>query len=498
MTQGRKTNGPDIHVGVIGCGYWGSKHVRVLSSISGVSVSLIDRDQGRREALEAEYPISRSVSELDDVLGELDAVVIATPPSGHHPLAKACLEAGVHALVEKPLTTNVADANELIRLADDAGLVLMVGHTFEFNPAVWALAETVRSPEFGRVRYVDSARLNLGLYQPDVDVLWDLAPHDISILNHVLGSRPTSVNAWPMHLMAEKADVAYLALRYDDIDVGACIHVSWLDPMKVRRTTVIGENAMAVYDDVNAEERLRVYDKGVAPLEHPANGSAVPLTYRNGDIISPFIDFKEPLQLELGHFVECIRTGSIPTVDGRSGLEVVSVLCAAEEAIASGGWVTVDYGDDAVIDLRTDRSLDQAAGQLVHIDVNPDGQADVLGDLGKAISAAGFVSSTIAANTSTFERPDGAVISIHVDGSHIAELPSMAGPRRSATAELSNGLGADAPAYIAELLREHGYRTPVDGAEGTELLIAADDRPTVRLTTVPSRTASRKEATRGA
>ncbi len=497
MTQGRKISGPDIHVGVIGCGYWGSKHVRVLSSINGVSVSLIDRDQGRREALEAEYPISRSVSELDDVIGELDAVVIATPPSGHHPLAKACLEAGVHALVEKPLTTNVADANELIRIADDSGLVLMVGHTFEFNPAVWALADTVRSPEFGRVRYVDSARLNLGLYQPDVDVLWDLAPHDISILNHVLGSRPTAVNAWPMNLMAEKADVAYLALRYDDIDVGACIHVSWLDPMKVRRTTVIGENAMAVYDDVNAEERLRVYDKGVAPTEHPANGSAVPLTYRNGDIVSPYIDFKEPLQLELGHFVECIRTGNLPTVDGRSGLEVVSVLCAAEQAIAEGGWVAVDYGDGdgPVIDLRSQAPLAQASGNFVYIDVNPDGLHRVLDDLKTSAIAAGFVSSTENANSATFERPDGERLSFHVDGSHVAALPTTAGPLRAATAELTAGLGENAPATIADLLTDRGYRTQVD-AESGELLIAAEDRPTVRLTTIPSRT--RKEATRGA
>ncbi len=495
MTKGRKTNGPTLRVGVIGCGYWGSKHVRVLSSIPGVEVSLIDRDQRRREDLEAAYPIDRSVSELDDVIGDLDAAVIATPPSGHYPLAKACLAAGVHALVEKPLTTNVADARELIALAEAEGLVLMVGHTFEFNPAVWALAEAIRTPEFGRVRYVDSARLNLGLYQPDVDVLWDLAPHDISILNHVLGSRPTSVSSWPLNLMSDKADVAYLGLRYDDIDVGACIHVSWLDPMKVRRTTVIGENAMAVYDDVNAEERLRIYNKGVEPLEHPAQGASVPLTYRNGDIVSPFIDFKEPLGLELGHFVECIRTGATPTVDGHSGLEVVSVLCAAERAIETGGWVTVDYGDDGVIDLRSQEQLAQASDSLVHIDVAPDDQSRVLGDISNALSAAGFISSTLEPNRSTFENPDGATIALHLDGAAIAALPASAGSRRSAVASLTAGLGEDGPAVIAELLSERGYESVIDTDGG--LLLAAEDRPTVRLTSLQNRQLA-KESTNGA
>ncbi len=494
MTHWRKTNGPTLRVGVIGCGYWGSKHVRVLSSIPGVEVSLIDRDQRRREELEAAYPIDRSVSELDDVIGMLDAAVIATPPSGHHPLAKACLSAGVHTMVEKPLTTNVAHARELIALAEQAGLVLMVGHTFEFNPAVWALAEAIRTPEFGRVRYVDSSRLNLGLYQPDVDVLWDLAPHDISILNHVLGSRPTAVSSWPMNLMSDKADVAYLGLRYDDIDVGACIHVSWLDPMKVRRTTVIGENAMAVYDDVNAEERLRIYNKGVEPLEHPAQGASVPLTYRNGDIISPFIDFKEPLGLELGHFVECIRTGEKPTVDGYSGLEVVSVLCAAERAIETGGWVTVDYGDDGVIDLRADNRLAQASDRLVYIDVTAEDQSTVLGQLAKALSAGGFVSSTLEPNRSTFENPDGECVALYLDGASVAQLPATAGARRSAVASLTAGLDTDGPAFIANLLGESGYESVIDTDGG--LLLAADGLPTVRLTAIQNR--QPKETTHGA
>lgn len=357
-----------LHIAVVGCGYWGSKHVRVLSGLSGVDVSLVDRDDARRASLEAAYPIRRSVQDVSDLFDDLDAVVIATPPSGHYPLAKQCLTNGVHALVEKPLTTTVAHANHLIDLADDAGLSLMVGHTFEFNAAVWSLAEAVNRPEFGKVRYINSARLNLGLYQPDVDVLWDLAPHDISIINRILDDRPTSVSAWGMHLMADKPDVAYLNLRYDRSDVGACIQVSWLDPMKVRRTTVVGEDQMAVYDDM-AEERLRIYDKGVnaGKGSESADQSQIPLSYRHGDIVSPFIDFNEPLGLELSHFVESIRTGVSPRVDGRSGREVVSVLCAAEESLASGGWVEVDY-DSNVIDLRDAAQPDRGRTNRAHID----------------------------------------------------------------------------------------------------------------------------------
>jgi len=353
----------ELHIAVIGCGYWGSKHVRVLAGLPGVTVSLVDRDDERRAALENSYPIRRSVADLDEILGELDAAVIATPPLGHYPLARACLEAGVHTLVEKPLTTSVAHANHLIELADSANLALMVGHTFEFNAAVWKLADVVRDPAFGAVRYIDSARLNLGLYQPDVDVLWDLAPHDISIINHVLDDRPTAVSAWGLNLMADKPDVAYLKLYYGNQDVGASIHVSWLDPMKVRRTTVVGEYQMAVYDDI-ADERIKVYDKGVQSPPKPGDQSQIPMSYRHGDIVSPFIDFNEPLGLELSSFTEAIRTGKAPRVDGRSGREVVSVLCAAKDSMATGGWVDVDY-DANIIDLRTAEPVanDQTNGQ---------------------------------------------------------------------------------------------------------------------------------------
>ena len=332
----------DLEIGVIGSGYWGIRHVRVLAAIPGVSVTVIERDAGRRQAAVDAYPVTQAVPELGDVLDTLDALVVATPPTTHYELASTALDAGVHVLVEKPMTTDLADAEDLVAKAEASDLCLMVGHTFEFNSAVWGLADAIRSPGFGKVRYINSARLNLGLYQPDTDVLWDLAPHDISILNYVLDAQPTSVLAWGLQLMGDKSDVAYLSMRYDQLDVSANIHVSWLDPMKVRRTTVVGERSMVVYDDVASEERLRIYDKGVKETgEADDHGSGPPLSYRYGNIVSPYIDFREPLQVEVNAFVDAIRAGEPQTTNGRRGRDVVAVLVAAQQSQVSGRWVDV-------------------------------------------------------------------------------------------------------------------------------------------------------------
>lgn len=331
-----------VKIGVVGAGYWGIRHVRVLSSLSGVEVSVIDRDPDRRAAAVEAHSVRRAVADLEEVIEDLDAVVVATPPTTHHPLAAAALRAGVHVLVEKPMATSLEEADDLLALAAERDLCLMVGHTFEFNPAVWALADAIADPAFGRVRYVNSARLNLGLYQPDTDVLWDLAPHDVSILNYILDAQPSAVSAWGLRLMGEHADVAYLSLRYEELDVSAKIHVSWLDPMKVRRTTVVGERSMAVYDDVS-EERLRIYDKGIQPgaeTEHQ-RGSGPPLSYRYGDIVSPYIDFREPLHLEDKAFVDAVRAKNPLLTNGSRGRDVVAVLCAAEESRRTGAWADV-------------------------------------------------------------------------------------------------------------------------------------------------------------
>ncbi|MFT7647976.1 MAG: putative dehydrogenase [Candidatus Poriferisodalaceae bacterium] len=189
-----------------------------------------------------------------------------------------CVQAGIDVLVEKPFTTTSKDGAELLIAAEARGAIVMTGHTFEYNPALWRLKEVVNDPCFGQIRYIDSARLNLGLYQPDVNVIGDLAPHDISILNYVLDARPSSVSNWGMNLISDQADVAYLHPRCDEIDVDACIGVSWIDPMKVRRTTVVGSNSMAVCDDMATDERVRVYGKGVDRPSAPADDALPPLT----------------------------------------------------------------------------------------------------------------------------------------------------------------------------------------------------------------------------
>jgi predicted dehydrogenase len=326
-----------VRVGVLGCGYWGSKHTRVLQGLPQVAeVSVIDASPERLALVRRDYPALRTFRSLDAAMDHVDAVVVATPPRSHAPLALELLEAGKHVLVEKPMATSVADAERMIAAAERAGRVLMVGHTFEFHSAVWRLKEAISSGELGDVYYVDTARLNLGLYQSDVNVLWDLAPHDISILNHILGSAPTAVQAWgARHAHAVLEDVAYLRLHYADVGVTTQVHVSWLDPCKVRRVTVVGSKRMAVYNDLAAEERIRIYDKGVSFAEAEA-GPAMPMSYRYGGISSPYIALTEPLRLEDEHFVGCIVHGRRPATDGANGLAVVSVLEAAQRSLAEG------------------------------------------------------------------------------------------------------------------------------------------------------------------
>jgi predicted dehydrogenase len=321
------------HIAVVGYGYWGAKHVRVLSSIPGVAVTVVDAHPERLIAAAAHYPAARLSNNLDDVLPDVDAVVVATPPASHARLAKRALEARRHVLVEKPLTTSVADAEMLVELSEKQGLILMVGHTFAYNPAVWKLRELVDSGALGRILYVDTARLSLGRYQQDVNVLWDLAPHDISIISYVLDDLPSVTAVWAQrNVGGPHADVAYLRLDFDGVGVQAFINVSWLSPNKVRRVTVVGEKRMAVYNDLSDNERIRIYDIGVDihAIDEASNAHGLPVTYRTGDIISPFVPFQEPLVLQDEHFVDCTQTGIPPRTSGQRGLEVVRVLAATD------------------------------------------------------------------------------------------------------------------------------------------------------------------------
>jgi predicted dehydrogenase len=321
-----------IRVGVVGVGYWGSKHVRVLRSTSGVA-AVIGVDQRLSGAEGAGRQVDCDVAgyaDMAEALPGVDAVVIATPPSSHADLGLQAIAAGKHVLIEKPLTTTAAAARSLVEAADAAGVVLMSGHTFEHNAAVHKLRDLVRGRELGRLYYLDCARLNLGLYQRDVNVIVDLAPHDISIANFVLGSRPTTVTAWgSRYIQPEHEDVAYLRLDYADVGVRANIHVSWLSPEKVRRITAVGSQKMAVYDDLAADERIRVFDKSAVPPEG-GDGPLSGVAYHLGDVVSPFVAFAEPLAVQDQHFVDCILNGSLPATDGKSGLTVVQVLECAQ------------------------------------------------------------------------------------------------------------------------------------------------------------------------
>jgi predicted dehydrogenase len=352
-----------FRVALVGCGYWGSKHARVLHAMEAVDeLVLIDSREDRLRSLAQSYRVARCYPTLGPALEHVDAVVVATPPSTHVPFALAAIGAGKHVLVEKPLAPSSAGARALVNAAAEAGVVLMVGHTFEYNPAVRKLAELVQAKELGDVYYLDSARLNLGLYQNDVNVIFDLAPHDISIINYVLGRKPVAVQAWASRHAHRLEDVAYLRLYYDDcLDDGglsANIHVSWLDPCKVRRITTVGSKKMAVYDDLAAEERLRILDKGVCPPCDPPGGddfTQPPMSYRYGDIVVPFVAPAEPLAVQDRHFVDCIANAARPLSDGEDGLSVVEALEAAEWSRRLGRPVLLEEltADDRLVPVAT-------------------------------------------------------------------------------------------------------------------------------------------------
>jgi predicted dehydrogenase len=332
-----------LRIGVAGCGYWGSKHVRVLSSMRNVKeVAVIDQSPHIRDAMRSAFPSAQVYSDLEAALPHIDALVVAVPAQRHAEVALEAIRHGKHVLVEKPLATSIAQAELLIREATRANVVLMTGHTFSFNPAVRELKRRMDRGDFGEIYYIHSARLNLGLYRPDVNVVWDLAPHDISILNYLLQSSPTRVSAWgASHAFGGLEDLAIARLEYEERRVTGYIHVSWLDPDKVRRVTVVGSGKMAVYNDM-IEERLRIFDRGVERQRPELPLHEQPLSYRYGDIISPHIPLAEPLAIEDSHFVDCIRSGGIPEEDGWDGLSVVAVLEAIDQSLRTGQSVRVD------------------------------------------------------------------------------------------------------------------------------------------------------------
>lgn len=327
-----------LKIGVIGYGYWGPNLTRNFYELPmSELVAVADFSEERLKQAKLRYPhliVKQNYQELFD-LG-LDAVVVATPPATHYPVAKDCLEHNLNVLVEKPLTLNSEHAEALIQLATEKCLTLMVGHTFEYNSAVHALKKYIDSGELGDIYYLDAARLNLGLFQKDSNVLWDLAPHDISILLFLLGKRPISVSAQGSPcVFGGIHDVAYLNLMFPD-NVSAHIHVSWLDPCKVRRMTVVGSKKMVVYNDIESDSKIKIYDKGVDAPEYTNGFGEFHCNYRTGDITIPNIRFTEPLRQECQHFIDSIVNHTEPCSCGRDGLEVVKILEAAQHSLMNG------------------------------------------------------------------------------------------------------------------------------------------------------------------
>jgi predicted dehydrogenase len=321
----RKT---DLHFGVIGWGYWGPKVARNLDALPHAMVTIVADLDARRLASQAINQSWKGTAQVEEVFrSDVDGVVIATPVRTHYQLAKEALLHGKHVLVEKPLTANVAEAEELVALAQAQQRILMVGHTFEYNPAVDELRRLVQSGDLGKIYCIETERVNLGLFRRDINVIWDLAPHDISILLYILGKKPEQIKVQAhAHIQLHIHDVAHLDLIYAD-GMAAHIHVSWLHPCKIRRVTVIGDMRMVVYDDTNQAEMIKIYNKGADVHADPV------VSYRNGEITIPYIDWIEPLRLECEDFANAIRTGSQPRAHGGVGLEVVRVLAVAHEAL---------------------------------------------------------------------------------------------------------------------------------------------------------------------
>jgi predicted dehydrogenase len=319
----------DLRFGVIGWGYWGPKIARNLDGIpQGMVTMVADSDSRRLASLAVGKPWIQTTTQTSDIFrSNVDAVVIATPVRTHYQLAREALLHGKHVLVEKPLTANVAEAEELIALAQRQRRVLMVGHTFEYNPAVNELRKLVQNGDLGKLYCIEAERVNLGLFRSDINVIWDLAPHDVSILLYILGKKPEQIKVQAhAHLQPHIHDIAHLDLGFAD-GMTAHIHVSWLHPCKIRRVTVIGDARMAVYDDTNPAEMIKIYNKGADVHADPV------VSYRFGAITIPHIDWIEPLHLECEDFANAIRTGMQPRAHGEVGLEVVRILAAAQKAL---------------------------------------------------------------------------------------------------------------------------------------------------------------------
>jgi predicted dehydrogenase len=338
-----------VNVGVIGYGYWGPNLVRNFMECERAKIVAVSDGSAERLALAGRRaPGAKLIPSGLDLINdtEIDAVVIATPVPAHFELAAAALRAGKHVFVEKPLAASAEQARRLVDLAEKHRRVLMTGHVFVYAGAVRKIGQLVEAGELGKLLYYDSVRINLGLFQSGLDVMWDLAVHDLAILDHIWKATPVAVSATGMkHFAGQPEDIAYLTVYYSDNSI-AHVHVNWLAPMKIRRTLIGGSRKMVVYDDVEGAEKVKVYDKGVSMAESPEALYQMRVNYRAGDMFAPLLDNSEALRGEVVEFIDSIENNRKPLTDGESGLRVVELLEAATQSLKSRGGV-IELGVEA-------------------------------------------------------------------------------------------------------------------------------------------------------
>jgi len=335
-----------IRIGVIGYGYWGPNLVRNFADLRDAGVTMVaDRRRERLGQVERRYPSVRTTTDAADLIqsADVDAVVIATPVEQHFDLTMAALRAGKHVLVEKPIASSSEQAERMIEEARRRRLVLMVDHTFVYTGAVQKIRDLTRNGDLGDIYYYDSVRINLGLFQHDVNVLWDLAVHDLSIMDFVLQRQPTAVSATGLaHVAGSPENIAYMTMFFDGPLI-AHVHVNWLAPVKIRRTLLGGSRRMVVFDDLEASEKVKVYDRGISVDPSPENVYQMLVGYRSGDMWAPKLALAEALSAEASHFIDCVSHGSEPTTDGEAGLRIVRLLEAASASMsAQGRLVTLE------------------------------------------------------------------------------------------------------------------------------------------------------------
>lgn len=350
-----------ISVGVVGCGYWGPNLVRNFKALPECMLkALCDLNEDRLRHMRSIYSDVEGMTDYAHLLNGvgLDAVVIAAPVKYHHPLAKASLLAGKHTLIEKPMASSAAQCEELIEIAAEKGLVLMVGHTFLYSAPVRKIVEIARAGDLGEIRCINARRLNLGLYQKDINVAWDLAPHDISIILHVLGESPVEINCQGnAHVTPGIEDVTNMSLIFPN-NRFATIQSSWLEPRKIREMTIVGTRRMIVYDDLQPLEKIRIYDVRVDRPPHYDSFAEFHYSYHYGDSYIPRIEQEEPLKAECQHFLDCIANGNRPLTSGHEGHELVRILEASSKSLAQhGGAVKFTPSADLTLPPKTNPTL---------------------------------------------------------------------------------------------------------------------------------------------